>query len=319
MTAIEKKKPIRKHNPQTGTPTEVRLMYRSRAFRHPGLALGVVNIPVQGLMDYHVHEDFSEIVLVTSGSGEHEIGGKRYPIRAGDIFLVSGNQSHCYTDGRGLSLINVAYNWNDLKIPEYDIGEIAAFQSLFVISPDDPGSTAHCFHLNSDDFNLVLKLIRELDDILQMPSRSGMKFLAVCRFGELVARILEAYEKTADSKVTSGIPHRLGALVAMLERHYYEPISIERMCRFANMSYASLFRHFKRWYHDSPVNYLLKQRLLHAEEMLSDHPELSVGEIAFRCGFSDSVYFSRKFSELYHIPPSRWRKQQRHARKQSEK
>ena len=302
------------HYSAPSTPDSARIYKRARVFRHPGLSLGVFPSPEQGLMDYHIHENFSELVLVTEGTGEHEIAGRRYPIVAGDIFLVSGDQPHCYSEGYGLSLINVIFHWEELMAQQYDIGEIAAFQSLFVIDPanDAPDRFDHRFRLAADDFNAVLGIVREMDGLLNAPRpRPGMRFLAVARFMALIAKVLDAYERTADSGVTENIPHRLGALAARMEQHCADRFTVKEMCREAGMSYASLFRCFRRYYHDSPVNYLLKQRLRRAEELLREAPEHSIGEIALECGFADSAYFARKFHEHYLLPPSVYRKKHR--------
>lgn len=301
-------------NPHRVPPEAARLYKRAWVFRHPGFALGIFPSPEQGLMDYHIHENFSELVLVTEGTGEHEIAGRRYPIVAGDIFLVSGDQVHCYSDGYGLSLINVVFQWDEVVTQPYDIGEVAAFQSLFVIDPANaaPDRFDHRFRMAADDFNAVLGIVREMDGLLNAPRpRPGMRFLAVSLFLSLIARVLNAYERTEDSGFTENVPHRLGTLVALMEQHCDRPFTVRMMCREAGMSYASLFRCFRRYYHDSPVNYLLKQRLRRAEGLLRDAPELTVGEIALECGFSDSAYFARKFHERYLLPPSVYRKKHR--------
>lgn len=299
------------HPPFHTSPDSARLFQRSRVFRHPGLSLGVFPSPAQGLLDYHIHENFSELVLITEGTGEHEIAGRRYPIVAGDVFLVSGNQPHCYSDGYGLSLINVVFHWDEVVTQQYDIGEIAAFQSLFVIDPanDAPDRFDHRFRLAADDFNAVLGIVREMDRLLNAPQpRPGMRFLATSLFLSLIAKVLDAYERTAASGVTESVPHRLGALAARMEQHCADRFTVKAMCREAGMSYASLFRCFRRYYRDSPVNYLLKQRLRRAEELLRGTPERPVGEIALACGFSDSAYFARKFHEHYQMPPSVYRR-----------
>lgn len=299
-------------NPRDYPTKSVRTMPRKNVFPEPGFPLGVFPSLNQGLLDYHVHEDFTELVLVTEGSGVHEIAGQSYPIIAGDVFLVLGDLVHCYSEGFGLAIVNVIFNWEELGLPQFDVGELAAFQSLFVIDPvnTDPDRFDHRFRLETDDFNTVLHLVNELDDLLNRhPARPGRHFLALSRFMELIARLLEAYERTADSGVTAGIPHRLGALVGMLEKNYAENITVETMCRQTGMSYASLFRHFRHYYNDTPVNYLIGQRLRRAEELLRKRPELAVGEIALAAGFGDSAYFSRKFSEHYGLAPSAYRRE----------
>ncbi|RKF18343.1 helix-turn-helix domain-containing protein [Altericroceibacterium spongiae] len=58
------------------------------------------------------------------------------------------------------------------------------------------------------------------------------------------------------------------------------------------------------------VQELNATRLERAAELLTD-PRLfclPIGELAFRCGFLDSSYFTRQFRKRFGITPSRWRK-----------
>ncbi len=299
-------------NPRDYRGDQVRVMERDQVFRAPDFPLGVRTSPRQGLMDYHVHENFSELVLVLDGSGVHEIGGRRYPIRAGDVFLVLGDLKHCYTEGLGLAIVNVVFNWRELRLPQFDLGEWSAFQSLFVIDPvnSDPDRFDHRFRLAPEDFNAVRHRIDDLEMLTGMasPARLGWRFLAISRFTDLIARLLCAYESTVDANVIAGTPHRLAVLAGALEKNYAENITIDWMLRTVGMSYATLFRSFRKYYHDSPVNYLIKQRLRHAEALLRNSSGPSVSEIALSCGFADAAYFSRQFRVHYGCSPLNYRR-----------
>jgi RNA polymerase sigma-70 factor (ECF subfamily) len=50
------------------------------------------------------------------------------------------------------------------------------------------------------------------------------------------------------------------------------------------------------------------RRLKKAEEMLREHPEMSVAEIADSLGFNTQNYFCRRFKEQYGVPPTHYRK-----------
>jgi AraC family L-rhamnose operon regulatory protein RhaS len=56
-----------------------------------------------------------------------------------------------------------------------------------------------------------------------------------------------------------------------------------------------------------PWQYLLHLRLDAAAEMLRREPELSVTNIALRCGFSSSQYFAAAFQRRYSRSPTQWR------------
>jgi AraC-like DNA-binding protein len=57
----------------------------------------------------------------------------------------------------------------------------------------------------------------------------------------------------------------------------------------------------------TPVACLTEKRLEHAALELRTDPQTSITQVAFRSGFSDSAYFSRRFHERYGMSPSQYR------------
>jgi quercetin dioxygenase-like cupin family protein len=53
----------------------------------------------------HYH-DFSELVLILSGRGRHLLEGESFPVAAGNVFVVQGNQVHSFRDREGLVLVS---------------------------------------------------------------------------------------------------------------------------------------------------------------------------------------------------------------------
>jgi AraC family L-rhamnose operon regulatory protein RhaS len=56
------------------------------------------------------------------------------------------------------------------------------------------------------------------------------------------------------------------------------------------------------------VDFLTNRRLQTAAGLLTENPEMSVTEIAFRCGFQSSQYFARVFRERLGHSPSEHRR-----------
>jgi AraC-like DNA-binding protein len=61
------------------------------------------------------------------------------------------------------------------------------------------------------------------------------------------------------------------------------------------MSVRTFHRKFAAAAGKSPTAYVLERRLQRAAEWLRQEPEVSVAEVALRCGFADPNYFSRAF------------------------
>ena len=55
------------------------------------------------------------------------------------------------------------------------------------------------------------------------------------------------------------------------------------------------------------AEFLSDLRLRRAQELLKNN-ELTINDIAQRCGYSDIAYFSRCFKNRFGVSPSRWRK-----------
>jgi AraC-like DNA-binding protein len=55
------------------------------------------------------------------------------------------------------------------------------------------------------------------------------------------------------------------------------------------------------------TQYIAGQRLHRAARLLLALPHARITDIAFRCGFSDSSYFSRRFQEFFGTSPKRYR------------
>ena len=55
------------------------------------------------------------------------------------------------------------------------------------------------------------------------------------------------------------------------------------------------------------TRYITGQRLHRAARLLLASPHASITDIAFRCGFSDSSYFSRRFQEFFGTSPRQYR------------
>ncbi len=75
------------------------------------------------------------------------------------------------------------------------------------------------------------------------------------------------------------------------------------------MSKSVLYRKFNKAVGESPLNYLNIIRIRKATKEIKINPNLSITEIAFQVGFSDSNYFARVFRKHLGMSASEYRKQ----------
>lgn len=82
--------------------------------------------------------------------------------------------------------------------------------------------------------------------------------------------------------------------------------SIEMLAAELGMSGKQFSRRLKDLTGDSPKEYLLQMRMQKARHLLDQHPELTIGEVAYRCGYEEKANFTRAFKRHFGVTPSNY-------------
>lgn len=101
-------------------------------------------------------------------------------------------------------------------------------------------------------------------------------------------------------------------LVAYIQRNIHRPerLKTEALCDIFHISPGYMGRYFKRRFHESLREYIAGSRIRAAAEMLCNS-RMSVKEIAYRLGYTDSCHLVRSFKHHYGTTPASYRS--RHA------
>lgn len=92
----------------------------------------------------------------------------------------------------------------------------------------------------------------------------------------------------------------------LLHSRYMDKIDLTTIGAEACISVPQLVRHFKSVFKVSPYQYLIQIRLQQAEELLKK-TEMSVSEIAWKCGFENVSAFCRAFKSARSMQPLTYR------------
>ncbi len=96
--------------------------------------------------------------------------------------------------------------------------------------------------------------------------------------------------------------------IAFYEAHQSTEININSLAESIGVNRTTLLRAFRQTLNMSPLEYLQRQRMIKASELLS-LTDLPLKTIARSIGFRNEKYFSRCFDQNYGVPPGIWRKQ----------
>ena len=251
----------------------------------------------------HYHPNFYELVIVYNGSGIHLFDGRELPIQAGNVFLVPPRMRHCYAKPAPLSIYNILFGEDVLPSFWNDLMGLPGFQLLFNTS-SIMRNMGEILHIEPQYFPDAVKVIEEMEyfqGIIQ-PGARTMLFSNFLRLLYLLALNCQINEKRKGVSYAPRISH----LLTLLSSRYGEAWTLKKMLAATNMSASSFCHQFKQITGKSPIDYLLKLRLQNAASLLMLQ-ELSITEIASRCGFSDSNYFSRQFKKMFSRSPQQFR------------
>lgn len=91
-----------------------------------------------------------------------------------------------------------------------------------------------------------------------------------------------------------------------LQDNYAQPLTRESVAGFFNISANHLSRLFRQQGSMSFVDYIRWVRMAKARMILQKY-QLSIGDVALRCGYPDSDYFSRVFRRQFGLTPGEYR------------
>ncbi len=257
----------------------------------------------------HFH-DFSELVVVTKGSGIHWLEGTEYNVTAGDVFLVQGDQLHYFSERKNLVLYNIMFRPEALPLPMKELRKIPGYHAIFILEPAYRKRHEFESHLSLSRTSLARvesmarNMLREIKS-----KKEGFEAVLISDLIGLFIYLSRQYSKFPNNSRGRHI-RRVAEIIGRLEQEYDAPWKLADIASQAGMSEGNLNRVFKEATDHSPIDYLIQLRLQGAMELLSD-TAFTVTEIAFEVGFNDSNYFTRIFKKMVGNTPSEYRLRQK--------
>ena len=95
---------------------------------------------------------------------------------------------------------------------------------------------------------------------------------------------------------------QIARVIRWIRDNYAEPFSMDALCQVANMSPASLHRHFRVVTAMSPLQYQKQVRLQEARRLLLSEGQ-DAATAAFHVGYASPSQFSREYSRTFGKPP----------------
>ncbi|MFA6103501.1 MAG: helix-turn-helix domain-containing protein [Victivallaceae bacterium] len=279
-----------------------------------GFHLSVV--PVEGQCSPHDWENytfvnhyhkFSELILITAGTGIQNIDGRDYPVSSGDLFVLMGNTCHFFKKNDRLRLINLLFDPAMLPLPWKYLYRMPGYKMVFWLEPQarTTRNFKHKLHLNWTQLLKLQDMLMTLYEVFWQKN-DYREIVAITQLINIMVTVSQMYD--ANPVDRKAVLPKIDHIIILMERDFARNFTLEELAAMACTSPRNLTRQFRAATGTSPINFLLSLRLNHAAEMLKEK-HLRIADVAEQCGFSDSNYFSLKFSKKFGISPLKYRHQ----------
>lgn len=131
--------------------------------------------------------------------------------------------------------------------------------------------------------------------------------LADLMLKELIVRLVQtqSLENISATQMQTN-QHPFNYVVQYIREHLNDKLNVSVLSRKACMSRPNFFRIFKREYGISPAQFIIKERLHRAKELLAQ-TNFPVGQVSMESGFEDVNHFIRIFKRGEGITPKSYR------------
>lgn len=250
---------------------------------------------------------FSELVIITEGTGVQNINGTSYPVSAGDVFVITGKTTHFFEKYDKLKIVNLMFSDRIFRSLEEYLNRIPGYHLIFRFEPElrNIRQFHNSLHLSSRSLAYVTEILRKMESEFESQNPGYEAAVAALLFELTVFLSRSPDSSGADLPIS-----RLAGLFSALEASFQEDWPLKRMAEFTCMSVNTLLRTFRAAEKQTPLQYLTSLRLNAATSLLI-HTDRTVSEIAFSCGFHDSNYFAKRFLDKFGITPSAYRRRER--------
>jgi|SaaInlStandDraft_1057018.scaffolds.fasta_scaffold58084_2 AraC-like DNA-binding protein len=273
-------------------------------FKIEDLPIGLSKQKQQLIGELHDHE-YTEIVIITSGSGYQLYNGVTLPVSTGEVYVIPKGCAHAWEKVENLSLVNVMVSsFESIELLQ-ELQAHPAFSSFFKLEPNlrNQQKGGGRLTLTSESLNEVVRVLERLELALQKQS-SHSATLATIQLLNLIHIFCDAYLNSSGKNYKMTL--RIDKAICYLQSNWKEEPSVQELSEMIHVSASTFYRLFRSATGLTPIQYVNAIRIEHACELLKQS-DLNISEIASELGFSESNYFARTFRSIKKMSPRAYR------------
>lgn len=255
------------------------------------------------VVPWHWHEEL-ELGYIEQGGSIIRTINQEYPVHQGNGFFINTNVVDTKINGNPG---NPALEINHIFHPIFIGGHFGSRITTKYLNPilQNQQISVHIIRRGSKEADTLLDQLVLLKEMNRKP---GQEILIRNTLSAAWLLLLDEIKKhfEAPQVIETEKEIRIKSMLSYIHRNFREKITLEEIAAAANISEREANRIFQKIIQQTPFEYLLNYRLNAAKELLS-HSDLSITEISYRCGFTDSAYMGKQFRKANGMTPKEYR------------
>lgn len=250
------------------------------------------------VMSYHWHVEY-ELIRIVKGSLTVTLDEKSFTAKAGDVIFVHSGILHS-----GLPE-NCVY-----QCIVFDINTFLKYNS---VCAEYMQRIIHqeimVYHHFTEKHPEITAVINGIFESIQ-EKKPGYEMNVIGQFYHFFGLVFgNHYYLTAQPKTRRDYKRilQLKQVVEFIGKNYSSPLTLQQLSDSVSMSPKYFCRFFSEMTHQTPMDYLNRQRIEQACYQLSTTDD-SITEIAYQNGFNDLSYFIRTFKKYKGITPGKYKR-----------
>lgn len=247
----------------------------------------------------HCHYSI-EVNCFLSGRGKYLIAEQTYDILPGTVFVFGNNVIHRITSidpDESLDILKVHFPPSILR----ENPKFSHFDEIFfrtsgytVIKPDSPYQAQICQTLQT-----MVEENEKREYLFEEALTSHLFVLCTA----IARHVRQSEAQLGKEQFRSDNHFAIFSTIEYINQNLNSNLNIDQLARMAKMSKNSYLLWFKHFNGVSPYSYIQSKRVLKAIDLLKQQ-KMTVTQVAFECGYNNTVSFNKAFKKVMGCTPS---------------
>ncbi|OMF34660.1 AraC family transcriptional regulator [Paenibacillus sp. FSL H8-0548] len=258
---------------------------------------------VENLFRLHRH-DVMEILVFLDGECEFFCEGHTYSLRRGDVVVIPPYAVHQAVVKNFDNYERIIISISEHLMDDFISSSPALKENM--VYQKTQGS--YVMHLHSKNFQVILA---SLQDILQKKTISEKTYPFSINYllFQVLQDILDPASSMPNLSNKNELDQRFLAILEYIESNLTDPdLSLANVSNYFHLNKYYFSHYFKKNMSLPFYRYVSLKRLSYAATMIKQN-QISIEEIALKCGFSDYSSFYRLFKKEYSLSPKKSQKE----------